>query len=155
MPNKNAAIKVEPVALIPTPVGCAMFLGDGEKVILIYIDPAIGASINDHLSGVEPPRPMTHDLIANMIEGIGGRMSGAYVVKEEDEVFFATIVITVENEVQEKRILQLDCRPSDCIALAVRMDVPVYFLKEVWEKQADMGHLLEELKRHSEEQSEE
>ena len=46
-------VRVEPVALMPTSAGCAVFLGDGEKVIVFYVEPAIGASINAVMSGCE------------------------------------------------------------------------------------------------------
>ena len=55
-------VQVDPVALLPTQAGCAVFLGNGEKSIVFYIEPAIGASINDALSDRQPPRPLTHDL---------------------------------------------------------------------------------------------
>ena len=54
--NKDM-VKVEPIALLPTPSGCAVFLSEGKKVILIYIDPSIGAAINMGLQGEEAPRP--------------------------------------------------------------------------------------------------
>ncbi len=52
-------VRVEPIALLPTQAGCAVFLGDGTKAIVFYIEPAIGASINAVLSGQVPPRPLT------------------------------------------------------------------------------------------------
>ena len=55
-------MRVEPVALLPTPAGCAVFLGDGKKVIVFHIDPAIGASINAVLAGTIPTRTLSHDL---------------------------------------------------------------------------------------------
>jgi len=64
-------VRVEPVALLPTPAGCAVFLGDGRKVIVFYIDPAIGASINAVLSGTQSPRPLSHDLFAQTLDAFG------------------------------------------------------------------------------------
>ena len=53
----SGLVRVEPVALLPTPAGCAVFLGDGKKVIVFYIDPAIGASINAVLAWDNSPAP--------------------------------------------------------------------------------------------------
>ena len=65
-------VRVEPIALLPTQAGCAVFLGDGNKTIVFYIDPSVGTSINASLSGQLPPRPLTHDLylltLQNLIE---------------------------------------------------------------------------------------
>ncbi len=139
-------IRVEPIALLPTPAGCAVFLGDGTKVIVFYIDPAIGASINAVLSGAVPPRPLSHDLFAQTLEAFGAEVLHVTIVKHEKEVFFARLVIKAENEIMEKKIVELDARPSDSIALAVRHKAPIYFLPEVWEELDDMTEALEALR---------
>jgi len=72
-------------------------------------------------------------------------------VKEENEVFFARATFQVENEALAKKIVQLDCRPSDCISMAVRANIPVFFVKEVWDRQPDMSKLLEDLKKQIDE----
>ena len=144
---KPKTIEVQPVTLIPTPMGTAMFLSDGDKVILMYIDPSIGASMNDVLRGETPERPQSHDFFYNFMEGLGVKLVGCYIVKEEEEVFYAQAVFKMENEVKEKKILQLDGRPSDCISLAVRFNQPIRFVEDVWERQPDMSELLENLKQ--------
>lgn len=148
---KKESVQVRPITLLPTPMGCGMFLSDGEKVILMYIDPSIGASMNDVLREEEPPRPQSHDFFHTFMESMGAEMIGAYIVREEDEVFYASATFQMKNEVMDKKIVQLDCRPSDCISMAVRADIPIFFIKEVWERQPDMSHLLEELKKQIDE----
>ena len=64
-------VQVDPVALLPTQAGCAVFLGDGQKSIVFYIEPAIGASINDALSDRKPPRPLTHELFHDALRAFG------------------------------------------------------------------------------------
>jgi bifunctional DNase/RNase len=139
-------VRVEPVALMPTPAGCAVFLGDGKKVIVFYIDPAIGASINSVLAGIDPPRPMSHDLFSQVLEAFGAEVLHATIINYENEVFYARLVIKAENEIMEKKIVELDARPSDCLALAVRDEAPVFVVREVWEGLEDMSETLEELK---------
>jgi len=80
-------VRVEPIALLPTQAGCAVFLGDGEKVIVFYIDPSIGASINAVLAGVTPPRPLTHDLFTQTLDAFGAEVLHTTIVKAEGEVF--------------------------------------------------------------------
>ena len=139
-------VKVDPVALLPTQAGCAVFLGDGEKSIVFYIEPAIGASINSALSGKQPPRPLTHDLFTDTLRAFGAKVQRILIVKVENDVFYARLFLEAENEINEKMIVELDARPSDSIALAVRQDAPIYVVKEVWDDLKDMTNVLEELR---------
>lgn len=142
----SGLVRVEPVALLPTPAGCAVFLGDGKKVIVFYIDPAIGASINAVLARTIPPRPLSHDLFSQTLDAFGAEVLHTTIVKQEGEVFFARLIIKAENEIMEKKIVELDARPSDCLALAVRHEAPIFVVPEVWEKLEDMGETLESLR---------
>ncbi|MEM1084300.1 MAG: bifunctional nuclease family protein [Verrucomicrobiota bacterium] len=139
-------VRVEPIALLPTPAGCAVFLGDGEKAIVFYIDIAIGAAINAAMAGQTPPRPLTHDLFLHAMEGFGAEAKRVVIVAVEDDVYFARLILEAENEVMERKIVELDARPSDCIALAVRSGCPVYVLKDLWESLDDMSSVLEEMR---------
>jgi bifunctional DNase/RNase len=142
---------VEPIALMPTQAGCAVFLGDGHKVISFFIDPAIGASINAVLAGQKPERPLTHDLFLMSLEAFGARLQRVVIVSMKDEVYFARVIFQVENEIQEKKIVELDARPSDCIALAVRAHAPMYVVTDLWDSLADVSDTLEEMRREGEE----
>ena len=139
-------VRVEPVALLPTQAGCAVFLGDGLKSIVFYIEPAIGASINAAMAGEAPPRPLTHDLFVNVLRTFGAIVQRILIVRVEEEVFFARLFLEAQNEIMEKMIVELDARPSDCIALAVREQAPIYVIKEVWDQLKDMSNVLEELR---------
>ena len=123
-----------------------MFLGDGEKSIVIYIEPSIGASINAVMSGVKPPRPLTHDLFSQVLDVFGAKVDRVTIVEADGEVYYARLFMIAENEIMERKVVEIDARPSDCIALAVRQQAPVYVLKEVWDKQKDMSSTLEDLK---------
>ena len=139
-------IRVEPIALLPTQAGCAVFLGDGKKSIVFYIEPAIGASINAALAGQASPRPLTHDLMMDMLKTFGGTVQRVLIVKVEEDVFYARLFIEAQNEIMEKKIIELDARPSDCIALAVRAGAPMFVLESVWEGLKDMTDVLEEIR---------
>ena len=139
-------VRVEPVALLPTQAGCAVFLGDGQKTIVFYIDPGVGASINASLSGQIPPRPLTHDLFMLTLSAFGAKVSRAVIVRMEDEIYYARLILEAENEIMERKIIELDARPSDCLALVVRCDAPFYVVRDLWDTLEDMTSVLNEMR---------
>ena len=143
-------VRVEPIALLPTQSACAVFLGDGKRSIVFFIDPAVGISINAILGGEVSSRPQTHDLFAQTLEAFGARMSRAVIVKVEDDVYYARLIIEARNEIMERKIVELDARPSDCIALAVRQQAPIYVVRELWESLEDMSGVLEDMRKQRE-----
>ena len=140
-------VRVEPIALLPTQAGCAVFLGDGSKAIVFYIDPAIGASINTVLSGQSAPRPLTHDLFLLTLQAFGATVSRAVILRVENEIYYARLILEAQNEIMERKIVELDARPSDCIALAVRCGAPLYVVRTLWDSLEDMSGVLEEMRK--------
>ncbi len=140
-------VRVEPIALLPTQAGCAVFLGDGSKAIVFYIDPAVGASINTVLSDQSVPRPLTHDLFLNALQGFGAKVSRAVIVRMENEIYYARLILDAQNEIMERKIVELDARPSDCLALAVRCGAPLYVNRALWDSLEDMSEALEEMRK--------
>jgi uncharacterized protein len=140
-------VRVEPIALLPTQAGCAVFLGDGKKAIVFYIDPAVGISINASLSGHTPPRPLTHDLFLLTLETFGAKVSRCVIVRVENEIYYARLILEAENEIMERKIVELDARPSDCLALSVRCGAPIYVVRELWDTLEDMSETLEEMRK--------
>ncbi len=139
-------VRVEPVALMPTQAGCAVFLGDGSKVIVFYIDPAVGAAINATLAGQPSPRPMTHDLFIQALHGFGAKVTRMAIVAMDEDVYYARLILEASNELMERKIIELDARPSDCLALAVRDDAPMFVVRSLWERLDDMSDTLEDLR---------
>jgi bifunctional DNase/RNase len=139
-------VRVEPVALLPTQAGCAVFLGDGSKAIVFYIDPAVGASINASMAGQTPPRPMTHDLFLLALESLGAEVKRVVIVSVEEDIYYARLIFEAQNEIMERKIVELDARPSDCLALAVRCGAPVFVVQDVWDTLPDMAAVLEEMR---------
>ncbi len=142
-------VRVEPIALLPTQAGCAVFLGDGKKAIVFYIDPGVGASINASLSGQLPPRPLTHDLYLLTLQAFGAKVLRAVIVRMESDVYFARLILEAENEIMERKIVELDARPSDCLAIIARCGAPFYVLKSLWDSLEDMSGALEEMRREA------
>jgi uncharacterized protein len=140
-------VRVEPIALLPTQAGCAVFLGDGAKAIVFYIDPAVGASINASLSGQLPPRPLTHDLYLLTLQAFGAKVSRAVIVRVEGEVYYARLILEAENEIMERKIIELDARPSDCLAIVARCGAPFYVVRSLWDSLEDMSGVLAEMRK--------
>jgi uncharacterized protein len=143
MPN---LVRVELIALLPTQAGCAVFLGDGSKAILIYIDPAVGLSINTAMTGQKVPRPLTHDLYMLTLQAFGAQVSRVVINAVDGDVFYARLILTAENEIMEKKIIELDARPSDCLAIAARAGAPLYVTRDVWDSLEDRSSFLEQMK---------
>ena len=139
--------EVEVAGLVPTEAGCALFLGAQDKVIMFYIDPATGASINAILADSAPPRPLTHDLFMDTLEAFGAKVREVVISAKDGDVFYSQLVLTAENELMEKQIMQPDSRPSDAIALAVREDAPIFCRTSIWDKLPDVTELLQRVKQ--------
>lgn len=94
---------------------------DSRRYLPIWIGPFEADAIAMAIQGHEPQRPLTHDLLKSMIVDMGGTVSHILVNDIHDNTFFARIVIEHYG-----RNIEVDARPSDAIALAVRTDVPIY-----------------------------
>lgn len=142
-------IRVEILALMPTEAGCAVFLGDGEKVILFYIDPAVGLAIDAALTGKTTPRPLTHELYIMTLHGFGAKVSRVIINHVDSDVFHARLILEAANEIMERKIVELDARPSDCLAIASHAEAPIYVTPEVWMKLEDRSSLLKRMRSDS------
>ncbi len=99
---------------------------DGERIFPIVIGLHEAAAIERRLMGQEPPRPQTHELLAAVIEQMGGRIERVVINDLKDHTFFARLMIR-----QGDRVIDVDSRPSDAIALGVATDVPIYVEQSV------------------------
>jgi bifunctional DNase/RNase len=133
--------------LIPTNAGTAVFLGNDEKVFTIYIDQTIGHAIGLYLSDAEKERPLTHDLRAHVLTALGGKVERIVIIDFKSGVFYGRLIITAENELQQRKIVELDARSSDCMAMAALQKAPIYVSEVVWEEVEDMTPLLEKLQK--------
>ncbi len=99
---------------------------DGERQMAIWIGPCEAEAITNELQDTEIPRPMTHDLLRNLVEELGAAISHIHINELREGVFFAKMNLDVNGEAVE-----IDCRPSDAIALAVRSKSPIFVADEV------------------------
>ena len=105
---------------------------NGVKTLPIVIGLLEASSIKMKLSGIQAPRPLTHDLLYSIIENLKVKVEKIVIDKLENNTFYAKMFITAEN--QETKII--DARPSDSIALAVRAKAPIFVEEEVLEQSA-------------------
>ena len=99
---------------------------DGERKFPIVIGSPEAMAIDRRLKGIPTPRPMTHDLLANVIETMGGSIDRIEINDLQDHTFFAQIHIR-----QGMKIVQVDSRPSDAIALGIASVVPIFVAEHV------------------------
>ncbi|HWQ44712.1 MAG TPA: bifunctional nuclease family protein [Methanosarcina barkeri] len=119
----------------PTPV---VLLENMEGNMLpIYIGHLEALSIGNVLKNVSPPRPMAHDLMINIFERLDIKIEGVLIDEKVDKIYYARLLIRKDSSV-----MQFDARPSDCIALALRVSAPIRIRKKVLEgSEVEMSRL--------------
>ena len=142
-------IQVQIKALIPTNAGVAVFLGNEEKIFVIYVDPSVGSAINMFVNGTAKDRPLTHYLMALILAAVGARVERVIVNDLKSGTYFGRLIITAENELQHRKIIELDSRPSDCLAMATQQKAPIFVSREVWDEVEDMSDVLETMQHQS------
>ena len=110
-----------------------VILGANEKRFAIYTEPSVGKVLQMHLTQIEKPRPLTHDLIDLIFKGLEVRIKQVVIYDLQDTVYYARLYLE-QNDGGIRRILEIDARPSDCITLALMNNVPVYCTRDVLNK---------------------
>jgi bifunctional DNase/RNase len=152
---QNDVVLVTIKGVMPTANGCAVFLGNDDKTFVIYVDHSVGSAIQMTLNGVKKERPLTHDLIGTIFQGLGVTLERAVVNDAREGTFFARLLLKMENELGQN-ILEVDARPSDSIVLALQQKRPIFVARSVFDSVEDMTEILERvLKQQTEETDEE
>jgi len=94
---------------------------DGERLLPIWIGQSEAESIVIEMSKLRRERPLTHDLCKTLITGLGGTLRRIQITKVENRTYYAELHIRLEE-----RMIQIDARPSDSIAIALRFAAPIY-----------------------------
>jgi bifunctional DNase/RNase len=102
---------------------------DDNRFLPIWIGHPEAAAILMKLQGADTPRPMTHDLIVDMLDQVDSRCERVSVTELRDNTFFASITLSLNGSE-----IELDSRPSDALAIAVRLGVPIFVAEEVIEE---------------------
>jgi bifunctional DNase/RNase len=151
---KNDVVEVSVKGVMPTGNGCAVFLGDEEKNFVIYVDSGVGNAISMNLHGVKRDRPLTHDLMASIFLGLGVSLERIVINDFSETTFFARIILRMENELG-KKIIEIDARPSDSIALALNLKRQILVAKHVYDSAEDMTEILERVLKQQQQGGEE
>jgi bifunctional DNase/RNase len=101
---------------------------DSDRYLPIWIGPFEADAITIQLQGVQVARPLTHDLLKSMIDQMGAKISHVMVSELKNDTFYARIVMDIDG-----KSMEVDARPSDAIALAVRVSAPLFVAEEVME----------------------
>lgn len=108
-------------------------LSTKEKRFAIYTEPSIGKTLQFYLTGVEKPRPYTHDLFSNILKGFEIRIKQVVINDLKDTIYFARLFLELSSPTI-RQIVEIDARPSDSIILALMNNVPVYCTRDVLDR---------------------
>lgn len=103
----------------------------GERSLPIWIGTSEANAIAMEMQGVKPQRPMTHDLLKHLLAGLGGELRRVQITDLRDDTYFAELQI-----VRGEQVVQVDARPSDSIALALRCNAPIFTSESLLDRAA-------------------
>jgi uncharacterized protein len=142
-------VEVQVRAVAATSGGYAVFLGNEDKVFVMFVDQSVGTAIAMFMQGTQKVRPLTHDLLANILRALGAKLERVIVNELKRSTYFARLVLSAESESQQKKIIEIDARPSDCIAMATQQHAPIYVSLDVWNEVEDMTEVLRKMEEGS------
>ncbi len=145
---KNDVLPVEIRGILPANRGCAVFVGNDEKVFVIQVENNMGAVIGMFLRDTPKERPLTHDLINSLFQAFGISVERVVITELKNSTYYARLLLQQENELGRK-IVELDARPSDCLALATAAKRPVYVTRKLFDQVEDMSEYLARLNETS------
>jgi len=102
---------------------------EGDRNFSIMIGIFEATSIDRRVKHLPSPRPLTHDLVAGTIDALGGELRDIFISELREHTYYAKLRIRMNGE-----MVEVDCRPSDAIALAVTASVPIYVAEDVLEE---------------------
>jgi len=145
----NDVVPVELRNVLPMDHGYAVFLGNPDKVFVIFVDEPVGLAITMSMRGIVKDRPLTHDLVVHLLRAFGAKIERIIINSLDNGVYYARLIVSAENEVQQRKVVELDARPSDSIALAVSQNAPIFVSKDVWDVVDDVGDTLADLQKQN------
>lgn len=146
---KNEVVSVEIRGIIPSPSGCAIFIGNDEKTFVIQVENNMGMVISMFMRDTPKERPLTHDLFASVFDGFGISVERVVITELRGTTYYARLILKQENELG-KKLVEVDARPSDCLALATARKRPVYVARRLFDQVDDMSELLAKMNENSE-----
>ena len=151
---KNDVVPVEIRGILPANSGCAIFVGNEKKVFVIQVEHKMGAIIGMFLRDTPKERPLTHDLMNSIFKGFNITVERAIITELKNSTYFARLILQQQNELGRK-LVEIDARPSDCLALACAQKRPLYVAGPLFEQVEDMSEVLERINENGGEQEQE
>jgi len=152
---KNDVVPVKIRGILPANSGCAIFVGNDEKVFVINVEPQMGAVIGMFLRDTPKERPLTHDLITSIFKGFNITVERVVITELKNSTYFARLILQQQNELQTARkIVEIDARPSDCLALAAAHKKPIFVTASLLEQVEDMSEVLDRINENQDEAGE-
>jgi len=126
-------VKVHGLIVDPTSNQPVVFLADSreERAMLIWIGHCEASAILSEMQGVKHERPLTHDLMARIVQRDDGKIHRIIITHSENNIYYATLVIERNGS-----LLEIDARPSDSIVMALKFEAPIYVSKPLFQKMA-------------------
>ncbi len=149
---KNDVVSVQIRGILPANSGCALFVGNDEKVFVINVEPQMGHIIGMFLRDAPKERPLTHDLIQSIFKGFSINVERVVITELKNSTYFARLILQQQNEVARK-IVEIDARPSDCLAIASAHKKPIFVSRALFEQVEDMSEVLDRINQGGEESS--
>ena len=141
---KSDVVPVQIRGILPANSGCALFVGNDEKVFVINVEPQMGAVIGMFLRQTPKERPLTHDLIQNIFKGFSINVDRVVITDLKNSTYFARLILQQNNELARK-IVEIDARPSDCLAIATAQKRPIFVSSKLFEQVEDMTEVLDRI----------
>src|SRR5216110_1137792 len=141
---KNDVVPVEIRGILPANSGCAIFLGNDQKVFVIQVEHNMGAIIGMFLRDAPKERPLTHDLITSIFKGFNITVERAIITELKNSTYFARLILQQQNELGRK-VVEIDARPSYCLALVTAQKKPLFVSSSLFSQVEDMSKWLEEI----------
>ena len=136
--------------ILPANSGCAIFVGNEQKVFVIQVEHNMGAIIGMFLRDTPKERPLTHDLLASILQGFNIAVERVVITDLKNATYFARLILQQQNELGRK-IVEIDARPSDCLAIATAQKRPIYVSANLFEKVEDMTEILNRINENESE----
>ncbi len=145
-------VEVQVRAVLPLEGSFAVFLGNADKTFVIYVDESVGTAISMFMRGVAKDRPLTHDLLGSVLLAFGARVERVVINHVEGSVFHARLILSAANELHQRKVVELDARPSDSIAMAVQQGAPLFVARSVFDSVEDVTDTLAQIEKRGLEQ---
>ncbi len=140
----DTKLQLKICGLIPAPGGVGVFLEAEGKVITIRVDHMVGQALQLAVEGTVPPRPLTHNLLASVLGGLGVKVVQVVIHDCREGTYYARLHLEQENELG-KSDLEVDSRPSDAMVLALQHDARICMDRKIWEAAEDMKWALDQM----------